>query len=170
MYRRWIDFALGRADLGRGALKNPSGKYASAISWKKTGQYQVTIYADSNISKQVDSVEHGAKAFNIKDIMLAAKSKTAKDGHKYRVIPMPPQDAIQTIPTVGTVESFMAGSPKTGQHIRASVAKLWAKPVARTRFVTMSDKPGSAKWNIPARPAYAPAQILADLIKSQYGQ
>jgi hypothetical protein len=46
---------------------------------------------------------------------------------------------------------------------------MWAKPLKRTRFKTMTDKPGASSWQIPARPAYAPAKIFSELLQQEYG-
>jgi hypothetical protein len=34
----------------------------------------------------------------------------------------------------------------------------------------MSDKPGSAEWMVPAMRPYAPAAILASLLKQEFGR
>jgi len=172
VYKHWLEFALGRVSIGKGVLKHPSGKYASSISWKRTGQYQVTIIADTDIAKEGEWIENGAGSFNLKDIMLAQKSKVGKDGYRYRTVMMPPdQDndlGAGAMLSAGPVESFVTGS-KNGQHVKKSFAKMWAKPIKRTRFKTMTDKPGSSPWVIPARPAYAPAKILSQLLQQEYG-
>lgn len=184
VYKHWLEFALGRASVGLDTVKNgaggsvgrilkhPSGKYASSISWKRTGQYQVTIMADTDIAKEGEWIEHGAKGFNLKEIMLAQKSKVGKDGYRYRTVMLPPDldndPGAGAMMNAGPIESFVTGS-KNGQHVKKSFAKMWAKPIKRTRFKTMTDKPGSSPWIIPARPAYAPAKIFSELLQQEYG-
>lgn len=173
IYKQWMEFALGHEALGGKKLVNPSGKYASAISWKRTGTYSVAITADSTISKQVDTVEEGASAFSIKDAMLSKKSKVDKDGNRYRVIPMPPRidkdPGANDILKNSELSSFITKFSQSGQRVRKNAARVWAKPVKRTQFVTMTDKPGSAAWAMPERPAYAPAKILHELYSQKYG-
>lgn len=172
VYKHWLEFALGRASIGRGVLKHPSGKYASSISWKRTGQYQVTIIADTDIAKEGEWIERGAKGFNLKEIMLGQKSKISKKGYRYRTVMLPPDLdndlGAGAMMSAGPIESFVTGSAN-GQHVKKSFAKMWSKPIKRTRFKTMSDKPGAAAWQIPPRPAYAPAKIFANLLQQQYG-
>jgi len=182
IYRQWISFALGRLSIGGKYLKHPTGKYASAISWKKTGAYKVTVMADSNIAKEVDSIENGAPAYNLKDTMLAAKSKVGADGHRYRIVRMPdkPEYSAETagMPSAGTIDSVISSSRSngriTGQTTKpkrgSGLAKIWGMRAERTGFKTMTDAPGSSPWIIPARPAYAPAKILSDLLRQDYGK
>lgn len=169
-YKKWMEFALGHTDLGKGKLVNPTGKYASNISWRREGTYQVCIVAEGDVANWI---EDGAKGFNIKDIMLSRKSHVSAEGYRYRYIPLPP--SINNDPGANdmlkssTLSSFITSYNPNGQRVRRNVARMWAKPVKRTRFKTMSDKPGAADWQIPERPAYSPAQILAQQLKQEYG-
>ena len=171
VYRHWLQFALGRVSIGSHYLKHPTGKYASALSWKKTGEYQVTIMADSSIAKEVESIETGAPAYDLKSAMLGRKSKIAADGHRYRVVKMPSyldkDPGAGVMLNAGSLEDIIK-TTSMGQSVKKSFAKIWGKRAARTKFRTMSDKPGAASWVIPARPAYAPAKILSDLLNREY--
>ncbi|MDE3023132.1 MAG: hypothetical protein KGI54_15000 [Pseudomonadota bacterium] len=178
IYRQWLNFAVGKGEIGGKYLKNPSGRYANAISWKKTGEYQITIMADSSVSKEVDSIENGVPAYNLKEKMLSEKSRTSKDGYRYRIVRMPPDERGKAyVPGSGDVllgspiDTIIKNSTK-GQRTKvpAKVGKIWAKKNERTDFKTMTDAPGSSPWIIPERIAYSPAKILSELIQNKYGK
>lgn len=170
-YKKWMEFALGHTDLGKGKLVNPTGKYASNISWHREGTYQVAIIAEGPVANWI---EDGAKGFNIRDIMLARKSKVSDEGYRYRYIPMPPvidrDEGANDMLKGKSLSEFITSYNPNGQRVRRNVSRMWAKPTARTRFRTMSDKPGAATWDIPDRPAYSPAAILAQQLRQQYGK
>lgn len=137
-YYRWLQFALGKAEIGGKKLKHPSGRYAAALSWKKTGVARIAIIADENAAKEIGILETGHAEFSLKDQMLAPGRpgvRVSKEGYPYRRI-------------------NLSGS-------------VWAR---ERRVHTMSAKPGSSPWKIPAMPAYAPGAILAAELKQQYGR
>ena len=162
-YRIWLEFALGKEEIGGKVLTHPSGRYAASMSWKRTGQASVAIIADESIAPEVGWIEEGRPASDMKAKMLGqGKTRTAADGHKYRIIPMR-RDATAPDFDIDDIVSSAAG-----ERLPTRAARMWARPRSQSnpsRFRTMTDKPGSAAWIVPAMPAYAPAAILASLIR-----
>lgn len=85
-YKAWLQFAMGKQAIGGKVLKHPSGQYAAALSWRRTGATSIAIIADESVP-QVGWIEYGRAAADIKAAMLA-DAKVSKDGHRYRVIPV----------------------------------------------------------------------------------
>jgi hypothetical protein len=171
-YYRWLEFAIGKTDIGGKTLKHPSGRYASAISWKKTSRAVVSIIADESVANEVGIIEDGSPAVDLKSKMLTAgKSKRSKAGYLYRTLYLRP-DQWREAPSIGmdTITSAFGG-----ERLASRVGKIWAQPRpdvdpnSRGPF-TMTNKPGSSPWRIPAMAAYAPAAILAQELQSQYGR
>ena len=101
---------------------------------------------------------------------MLAGVPASKDGYRYRVIPLRP-DQWRTTPTLNA--GMVINNVSSGR-LRAGVARMWAVPRPyvdpSSRYRTMTDKPGSAKWIIPEFHAYAPGKILADLLQQEYGK
>lgn len=167
----WLKFALGEQALGGKKLAHPSGRYASAISWKRTGVAQVAIIADEDAIREVGAIEYGHPATSMKDHMLyGGNARLSKEGYMYRVIPLRPD---QWRPTP-TLQPDMVVDTVTGGRLRKGVARMWAQPRPwvdpKSRFRTMSNKPGSSPWIIPEFKPYAPGQILAELLQQEFGR
>lgn len=169
-FKLWLQFALGKLEIGGKKLLHPSGRYASAISWRKTGAARVSILADEDAIPEVGAIEYGHPEVDLKAKMLyGGKAHVSKDGFLYRVIPLRP-DQWRNTPnlTPSSIHDTM-----TGGHVRPGVARMWAKPRpwvdGKSRYRTMTNKPGSAKWMIPEFHPYAPAAILAELLKQEFG-
>lgn len=169
-YYTWLKFALGQTDIGGKKLKHPSGRYASAISWKKTGTSRVSIIADEDAIPEVGLIEGGSPAINLKAKMLASpKAKTSKAGYLYRTLYLRP-DQWREAPSI-SMDSII--SAVGGDRLAGRTGKMWAKPRpfvdpnSRGPF-TMTNRPGSSPWRIPAMAPYAPAAILAQQLQSEY--
>jgi hypothetical protein len=171
-YYTWLMFAIGKTDIGGKTLKHPSGRYASAISWRRTGRARISIIADEGAVPEVGMIEDGSPAIDLKAKMLTPdKSKRSKDGYLYRTLYLRP-DQWREAPQIG-MDSIV--SAFGGERLASRLGRLWAQPrpnvdpKSRGPF-TMTNKPGSSPWRIPAMPAYAPAAILAQQLQSQYGK
>lgn len=171
-YYRWLEFSLGATDIGGKTLKHPSGRYAAALSWRATGRSVVSIIADESVANEVGIIENGSPAIDLKAKMLGGgKAKRGKDGYLYRTLYLRP-DQWRDKPVLG-LDSIV--SAFGGEQLRAKLNRLWAQPrphgdpKSRGPF-TMTNKPGSSPWRIPAMPAYAPAAILAQELQSKYGR
>lgn len=171
-YYTWLQFACGQTDIGGRKLKHPSGRYASALSWRRTGRNRVAIIADEDAVPEVGIIEDGSPAIDLKSKMLTPdKAKRSKAGYLYRTLYLRP-DQWREAPSIGmdTIVSAFGGERLAGR-----VGKIWAAPrpfvdpKSRGPF-TMTNKPGSSPWRIPAMAAYAPAAILAQQLRSQYGR
>ena len=170
-FMAWLKFALGQDSLDGKKLKHPSGRYASAISWRKTGIAQVAIIADEDAIPEVGAIEYGRPEISMKDHMLhGGSAKMSKDGHLYRVIPLRPD---QWRPTP-TLSPGMIVDTMTGGRLRKGVGRMWAQPRPwvdkKSRFRTMTDRPGSSPWIIPEFHPYAPAKVLAELLQQEFGR
>jgi hypothetical protein len=170
-FHEWLKFALGQEALGGKKLAHPSGRYASAIYWKRTGAAKVSIIADEDAIQEVGAIEYGHPSVSMKDHMLGGgNTHMSKDGYRYRVIPLRPD---QWRPTP-TLSPGMTLDNITGGRVRKGVAKMWATPRpyvdSKSRFATMSDRPGSSPWVIPEFHPYAPASILAELLDEEFGR
>ena len=168
-YRLWLSWALGNdAGLGIGSLINPTGRYAASLSWRKTGAASVAIMSDEHKAPEAEWIETGTDGADMLQ-MLDHFSKTAKDGTRYRVIPLRPHDA--SGPLKFNMNSIVRG-PGGGEKLPAGQGRIWS--VARPRihadseFVTMTDRNPNA-WQVPPFTPYAPAHALKDLLERQYG-
>jgi len=168
-YRQWLSFALGRTAIGGKTLAHPSGRYAASMSWRRTGVASIAIIADESIAKEAQWIEEGRPGADMKAAMLGGgKTRTSKDGHLYRIIQMRTNEKPLKFNMSTIVSTAM------GERLPAGKGRVWARPRAivdsrSTRFRTMSNRPGAAAWKIPDMPAYAPAQILSDALRTQYG-
>lgn len=171
-YYTWLMFSLGKTDIGGKTLKHPSGRYASAISWRKTGRNRVSIIADDDAVPEVGIIEDGSPEVDLKEKMLTPdKSKRTKDGYLYRTLYLRP-DQWREAPMIG-MDSIV--SAFGGERLASRLGRMWAQPrpavdpKSRGPF-TMTNRPGSSPWRIPAMAAYAPAAILAQELQAQYGR
>jgi hypothetical protein len=167
----WLKFALGQQAIGGKKLAHPSGRYASALSWRRTGVAKVSIIADEDAIQEVGAIEYGHPAIDLKSKMLfSGGAKMSKDGYFYRIIPLRP-DQWRPIPTL---TSGMVIDTLGGGRLRKSVGRMWAqaRPYVDqgSRFRTMTNRPGSSPWLIPEFHPYAPAKILSELLDEQFGR
>jgi hypothetical protein len=169
-YRIWLQFALGQSNLTGKKLMNPSGRYAAALSWSRSGPNRVTILADESVAPEAAWIEAGTAGADVKQ-MLDRNTKYTKDGHPYRVIPLRPDVAAG--PLTFNFDTIAGTSSGKGERMPKSQSKIWA--VARevvdpnSRFRTMTDNP-TPGWQIHPMPAYAPGLILKSMLENQYGR
>lgn len=165
-YRQWLEFALGKGSIGGKTLQHPSGAYAASISWRKTGTASIAIIADETKAPEAKWIEDGHEPYgDLKDVMLAGQP-TSKDGYRYRVVPISDDAPTPAFDMTKIV------SNASGERIPTGTARLWARAksnVKTSNFRMMTDKPGSADWLLPDMPAYSPAYILSELIRSAHG-
>lgn len=179
-FMHWLRFALGTDELGGKKLKHTSGRYASAISWRRTGVASVAIIADEDAIPEVGSIEYGHSAIDLRSHMLfGGRAKMSKQGHMYRVLPLRP-DQWRALPVLSP---SMVINTLSGGRLRRAVGRMWAQPrpyIDRGagfgrggrsgRLVTMSSRPGASQWIVPAFSPYAPAKFLADSLRETYGR
>jgi hypothetical protein len=179
-YRQWLSFALGRdSPVGR-KLRNPTGRYAASLSWQRTGEARVSIIADETIAPEGKWIETGTEGADMLQMLLSG-GKVAKDGHRYRVIPMR-SDRWDKLPAFNF--NRIVRNKEGGEKLPAGLFRMWSKPRPHieksrsvagvkndspgTRFRTMSeDSPG---WMVPPMTMYSPGLILSALLRTQYGQ
>lgn len=164
-YRQWLEFALGKGQIGGHTLAHPSGRYAAAISWRRTGVATISIIANERSAPEAKWIEEGTSPADLKTTMLAGVAP-GKNGYRSRMIPISNNSPPPT---------FFAGdivTSATGQRIGSRAGKVWAtgrSARGKGAYATMSDRPGSAAWRVPAFAPYAPAGILSSLLRQDYG-
>ena len=165
-YMQWLAFALGKADIGGRTLAHPSGRYAASLSWRKTGEASIAIIADEKIAPEAGWIEEGRTGADMKAAMLAG-GQVGKDGYRYRDVPIRPESTAPDFSLQNAINNASGG------HLPAKVGRMWTAAREGTdpgsRFIRMTDKPGSSAWKIPDMPAYSPAASLAALLRSQIG-
>jgi hypothetical protein len=177
-FKTWLQFALGQQELAGKRLRHPSGRYASAISWRRNGLSRVSILADEDAIPEVGAIEYGHSEIDLKEHMLfGGRSRTSQEGYQYRVLPLrPDQWRRSPMLTPGMMINTISGG-----RLRRGIGKMWAVPRPHVdtsrgfggrqgRFVTMSNRPGASQWIIPEFHPYAPGKFLADLLRQEFGR
>lgn len=152
IFRRWTEFALGGASLGGKMLMNPTGRYASSISYRKYGVARVAIIADEKIAPEASILETGHGPID----MLQAYTPG-------RVYKMGRSDG--AVAHVG-----MRQGPKVWAQLRHAANSGTARMPMTRRPGKMNTSGTGPEWTIPEMPAYAPAKILAELAALMYGK
>ncbi len=162
-FKLWVEFAIGKKALGGKTLKHATGDYASAIHYK-IGERVAEIWTDEDPQQHpsVQPIEYGRPETELKPHMLG-KGNTRMDheGHLYRIIPLKGDE--------GSTELVPGMESSRMQMMSVHTKELQSSP-GHVRFRVMSDKPGSSPWKIPPMKPYAPAEILAGLLKDQFGK
>ena len=173
-FRLWVDFSMGVGTLGGRMLKAPSGQMAAALraEYDRKGNV-VALYVDS---KELGAIEskmiQGHKGFSLKRRMLYgnAKAKRSEAGYLYRFIPIADNPTFPTKPS--SIKSLFTtrDMPQGGViRINRNLAAMWISNKQKshsgsTNIRTMSSKPGSARWYIPAMPAFNIEKLLTDAL------
>ncbi len=157
VYRKWVQFALGRTHLGGHILKHPSGKYAASIQWRRTGTATIEIFSEAPIAEMMET---GRPSYSMKKMLRKMKGKNA-----YRIIPLGGGREQTSMYTAAA----MASLSKAESTAFRGAGKMWVTPSkyspSGVKFRTMSNKPGSASWRIPRFKPYTPVKFLLQLMK-----
>lgn len=147
VFKLWLDFALGRSELGGRRLLHPTGRYASSIEFRQTGRSRVAIVADENVAPEAGILETGHGAVDLLQKLTPG-----------RVYPMH-RGTGGAAPVIATGR----GARRVWAAVRAAGFSGYATvPRARRAGARNTSGRGPA-WTIPPMPAYAPARILAQL-------
>ena len=76
-YQMWMEFALGKSSIGGRMLKNPSGRYASAITADRGPEGNIiAVYIEPGHigSKEAAIIEHGHGPVDLKQKMLRGRT------------------------------------------------------------------------------------------------
>jgi hypothetical protein len=162
IYKRWVEFAMGRAGLNGRTLMHPTGRYASSIRFKQTGVASVAIFAIEQPLKAGSKysiaglIEEGHDKVDLKTYFARGKvfridrgAKTGKSGGPSGY--------------EWSGEGHM--SPRRNMAAFNKRDNIWAarKQHGFTGFARLGGDPEA--WVIPAMPAYSPAKVLVDLLK-----
>lgn len=171
-FKKWIDFSLGIGELGGKMLKAPSGKMAASLraEYNLEGDV-VALYVDPKEAGALENIwVQGHKGFSLKRRMLnSPKTKRSKAGYLYRFIPISdtPKSPAKAY-SESAIKNLLStrDMPQGGVvQINRNLAKMWMANSSRAHYGsskvrTMSSKPGSARWYIPAMPAFNIQSLL----------
>ena len=188
-FQKWIEFAMGMRKLGGRKLKTPSGKMATALraDTDKDGNV-VALYIDPESAggDTNNFLMYGHKRVHLKTTMLrpgAAGVRYSKDrdgkrtGYLYRYIPIAnkPRSPAKIWQEAEHLKNLIT-TRKTPQGqvmgVNKSAGRMWLANYANAHsgertIRTMSNKPGSAKWEIPAMKPFNVAKLLKDMLPSK---
>ncbi len=115
---------------------------------------QVVFQADEKLAPEAAVLEYGRRKFSLKDKMLQSNYKLTKDKYRYRIIPIKSSDALKMAPLLSKEMAQIGASKKSFSTKLKQQTNLMRQRANESRsgvvFRTMSDRPGSAKWEIPA--------------------
>ena len=115
---------------------------------------QVVFQADDKLAPEAAMLEYGRKRFSLKDKMLQSNYKMTDDGYRYRIIPIKSSDALKMAPLLSKEMAQIGASKKSFSTKLKQQTNLMKRRADESKsdvvFRTMSDRPGSAKWEIPA--------------------
>ena len=115
---------------------------------------QVVFQADEQFAPEAAVLEYGRRKFSLKDKMLQSNYKLTADGYRYRVIPIKSSDALKMAPLLSKEMAQIGASKKSFSTKLKQQTNLMKRRADENKsdvvFRTMSDRPGSAKWEIPA--------------------
>ena len=187
VYQKWVNFALGVGKLGNRMLKAPSGKMASAL--KATideDGYVIGLYVDEESAgkEASDVMLSGHKGFSIKDRMLKPGKKGVRKGvdkrgkeFLYRYVPIADKpkspkvafgEASRITNLFTTKKDWQGGVLQLNQNM----ARIWISNFKKAhtnsaKIRTMSNKPGSAKWWIPAMKPFNAGYLLKQMLRQK---
>lgn len=151
IYAKWVSFAMGKTSLGGSKIMHPTGKMASAISYRRLGVYKVAIVLDEKAAPEGAILESGHDRIDMLAHLVPGKTYPMHRG-------------------TGGAKPILSGkSQSRSRNIWAAVRAGGATGYARTpsdpskRGASNTSGTGPA-WTIPSMRAYSPAQHLADLI------
>jgi hypothetical protein len=188
-FKKWIEFAMGTRKLGGRKLKNPSGKMATALKadMDKDGNV-VALYIDPEQAKEYDDkfvnlsadsnkwLIGGHKRIHLKQTMLRPGKhgvRKSKEGYLYRYIPIAntPSKPKTLFDASNVGNLLVARKTDRGKEmsINKNVVRMWLSNYAHShsgerKIRTMSNAPGSAKWEVPAMKPFNVARLIKDML------
>lgn len=147
VFRLWMEWALGKPLFPIKQLEHPTGRYASALSFRREGVRRIAIIADESFAPEVGILETGHGPVDLKKKLVPG-----------RTYPM----------HRGTSGAISVGRGPRSRSIWASARRAGFNGYATVPSKITAENSGS--WIIPAMPAYSPARILAELIANRYGK
>jgi hypothetical protein len=188
VYQKWVNFAMGVGKLGNRMLKSPSGKMASAIKadFDEDGHVVALFVDEESIGKEAnDLLLSGHKGFSLKSRMLQAgkrgvrTSVDKKTGKKflYRYVPIAdrptsPKAAFGEASRITNLFTTTKGLHGGTLQINKNLARIWVSNFKKAhtgsiKIRTMSNKPGSARWWIPAMKPFNAGFLLKQMLKQK---
>lgn len=178
-FEKWMKFSMGVGKLGGRMLRHPSGRMAAALKAESDQEGNViAIYVDHEElgAEEHDLLTTGHKKFSLKDRMLQPGKpgvKRSKAGflYKYVTIADNPISAKQSYKSAVHIKNLFTGQETDHGGvfgINKNLAKMWASNYKKAhknsdKIVTMTNKPGSKKWIIPAMPAFNINRLLREI-------
>lgn len=137
VFKQWIEFAMGTRSLGGKRLAHPTGRYAAAIEFQKTGEASVAIVADEATAPEIGILESGHGPVDLKTKLRRGKPYPIHRG---------------TGGGPASMRSFMWARLREG-GLRG--------------FASIGPNSAPGSWVIPAMPAYSPALVLSEMAAAQ---
>lgn len=189
-FTEWVDFALGEKELGGKTLKAPSGRMASAMRAEtdQDGNVVAVYFNTEEVGAMINEyMTKGHREFSLKDKMLQPgkpgvhetkldpKKRKNQKRYLYRYIPISdgPTKPLEAFDNASYLTNLFT-SQVTDQggvlRLNRNAARLWAMnhreahSKSGSHVVTMSNRPGSAKWIIPQMPAFNVSKLLRDMV------
>jgi len=152
MAQRWIDFAMGRKALGGRMLMHPTGRYASAISFRTYGVSRVAIVVNENVAPEAHFLEVGHGPIDLKKYFAMGT-----------LIPMHRGEA-------GQYGSAGYSSPieDHSRNQRRRKNQIWGvvREQGKSGRAVMSMTSSTGKnWVIPPMAAFSPVAHLLELLR-----
>lgn len=192
-FKKWIEFAMGTRSLGGRKLKNPSGKMATALKadMDPSGNV-VALYIDpemandssnkyANLSANSnDFVMSGHKRIYLKRTMLQVGRdgvRRSKEGYLYRYIPIANKpkspgkifrdaEQLKNLLTVSKTDrgKVMGINKNAGKMWLSNYANAHSNSYGARKIRVMSNRPGSARWEIPAMKPFSVSRLLKEML------
>lgn len=149
---KWIAFALGHETLNGKRVGHPTGRYASSIRVEGRGPNHIAVVADEEIAPEAGILEAGAPAIDLKQKLQVGRAYPMHRG------------------AAGMFGSKGYGVPVVASSFSARTKNIWATPRAHgfsgvARVPTEITSENQSSWIIPAMPAWAPAEFLAEQLR-----
>lgn len=164
IFKLWVDFAMGRGAIAGRMLIYPTGKYASAISFRQEGVATVAIIADESVAPEAAILESGHGRVDLK-----TKLQMNRPYPMHRVQGATPGTTMRRIgnPAPAPLRAFVRapGGVVKGARYGGVRHSMWAEMRSATSsgFASIGPNSPADSWIIPPMPAYAPAANLARL-------
>lgn len=152
IFARWVEFALGQATLNGRRLVYPTGRYASSISFQRTGAASVSIVADEAIAPEAAVLEYGHGSVDLKTRLRPGTYPMKR-------------------PHGGAAHQSATGLLRRGSGPPSLKPRMWAEIRQReaSGYASISPDSPPGSWIIPPMVPYAPALTLAAMARAMAG-
>lgn len=156
LFKKWVDFAMGRTPLNGRSIMHPTGRYASHIRFARTGVASVAIWVPvTKDNPEGGILESGHKRVDLKEYFARGTVFRMHRGD---------QGDYGSAGYGNAHNAYsLARSPAGNKGAMTRGKKLWAS--ARSHGQSGFARVGLTGWIIPPMAAYSPAGTLVDLLQ-----